>query len=320
MNNDSQSSLKKNLWEKMGKELESIGYPKNKISTKIQTTIEEKLEEKLGYPVKINNAHYYRIMAKHVWHNVEHSNSKKTTPPEGVKISSTTEYPEGTWYEIFELIRTVLKNNVATSEMIVEKLKFNRAGILKLKKSTVDADRNERLKHARKLIDSRRESVKIQIQKFYDTNDLEKVKTQLLKTIAEQEKLPMYFDDRMSITHFQKAMAKFAVDLGFYGNDIAKLLQITSKHMKINIYSNEAKQDNFLLLKWFDRCPDCGIQLSEFFESKISQFKKGTPIDYEDFEIDLLKPSSYQQEVIQLKKENFDLKQQVQELKQIAQV
>ena len=58
---------KRELWQKMGNELEIAGYPKDQIAKKIQTSIEEKLEAKLNQPVKINTAHYYQVMNENSW-------------------------------------------------------------------------------------------------------------------------------------------------------------------------------------------------------------------------------------------------------------
>ncbi len=239
----------------------------------------------------------------------------KSDPSRDLENGSTIEYPEGIEFEILNLLATISKNNITTFEKISDKLKFNKARILKIK---TDKVRQERMDRAKELIDTRRTAVQAQIQTFFGIYDLEKIKRQLKKRVAEQKKLAMYFDDRMSITSFQKVMAKFAVDLGYDQNEIAKFLQISSKHMKNNIYSEEAKQENLLLLRFFDRCPDCGIELSEFFESKIDQFKAGIPINYEDSEIELLKPTGYQKEIIELKKEVSNQKSYIQRLSSMA--
>ncbi len=311
INSDSQNSLKKTLWEKMGRELESVDYPRNQISKKIEHTIEEKLKESLGYPVKINTAYYYRIMAENKWQDTSFDRSNKIDPPEGASNSSITEYPEGIAFEILELCNIITKNNKINYENIINKTKFNENSILKLKKSTVDSDRRARLKDAKKLINTRRKAVERQVQKFFNDVDLEKIKTELSQTIAEQEKLAIYFNDRMSITLFQKVMARYAVDIGFEQNHIARLLNITSKHMKINIYSDETKEEHLLAIKWFDSCANCGVNLSEFYESKVKQFRKRKSLKFKNYEIDLLKTNSYQKQIISLKKENFDLKQKL---------
>ena len=91
---DQVQNTKREIWEKMGNELEIAGYEKDKISVKIQSTIEEKLETKLGYAVKINTAYYYRVMAKNTWQDQNHTsnnasgNQSETTPLGESKNSS----------------------------------------------------------------------------------------------------------------------------------------------------------------------------------------------------------------------------------------
>ncbi len=80
---------KKKLWEKMGSELEISGYPKYKISTKIQEVIEDKLETKLGYQVKINTAHYYRVMSKNEWQDSSYARNTNTVDPLGDQNNSS---------------------------------------------------------------------------------------------------------------------------------------------------------------------------------------------------------------------------------------
>lgn len=74
------STLKRDLWIKMGNELEIAGYPKNQISKKIQDTIEEELEKKLGHPARINTAYYYRTMASHSWQDEDFARHKSDPP------------------------------------------------------------------------------------------------------------------------------------------------------------------------------------------------------------------------------------------------
>ena len=77
---DSGDELKQDLWYKMGEELESNNFPKEKISQKIQNTIEEQLEKKLGYSVKINTAYYYRVMSKNNWQDSTLGRPRQTFP------------------------------------------------------------------------------------------------------------------------------------------------------------------------------------------------------------------------------------------------
>ena len=72
---DTDQNTKREIWEKMGNELEIAGFEKDKISVKIQSTIEGKLETKLGYSVKINTAYYYRVMAKNTWQDQNYTSN-----------------------------------------------------------------------------------------------------------------------------------------------------------------------------------------------------------------------------------------------------
>ena len=76
---DTDQNTKREIWEKMGNELEIAGFEKDKISVKIQSTIEEKLETKLGYSVKINTAYYYRVMAKNTWQDQNYTANNNTS-------------------------------------------------------------------------------------------------------------------------------------------------------------------------------------------------------------------------------------------------
>ena len=65
---DDTSRTKKDIWTKMGNELEISGYPKTDIARKIHTTIEEQLEKKTKSPARVDNAHFYSVMLKHKWY------------------------------------------------------------------------------------------------------------------------------------------------------------------------------------------------------------------------------------------------------------
>ena len=89
-----QPASKKDIWTKMGNEVEMAGYPKDKISQLIQTTVESKLSEKLGYPAKINTAHYYTVMQENGWTDQSYSHNKKTDPETESKNTSRTKNQE----------------------------------------------------------------------------------------------------------------------------------------------------------------------------------------------------------------------------------
>ena len=316
------TTLLRDYYVKCFEQAEADGVPKHRISETVKNTLNEiktkKVLEKNPNATKkeclINEAWYYQIAKKAGVTNPYYARHTKVDPATGSKNTSTKEKPEGVAFEILGLFTTISKNNTLLLTQVFEKLTFDKDAILRSKLGKTDEERAERLESARKLIEDRRQIVTEQLQNFFKTKDLKKVKPKLQQIIAEQKKLDTHFDDRMSLTHFQKVMAKFAVDLGYDKNEIARFLQITSKHMKVNIYADEVAHDLLLLLEWFDRCPGCGVMLSEIIESKIDDYKKGTPLTYEEYEIEPLKMTSYQKQYAKVKEDNRLLKLKLKEL------
>ena len=316
------TTLLRDYYIKCFKQAEADGVPKHRISETVKNTLNEiktkKVLERNPNATKkecfINEAWYYQIAKKAGVTNPYYARHTKVDPATGSKNTSTKEKPEGIEFEILELFGTISKYNASILAQIFVKTTFDKDAILRSKLGKTDEERADRLESARELIEGRRKIIKEQLEEFFKTKDLKKVKPKLQRIITEQKKLETYFDDRMSLTHFQKVMAKFAVDLGYDKNEIARFLQITSKHMKVNIYAEEVSHDLLLLLEWFDRCPGCGVKLSEIIESKIEDRKKEKPLEYFDYEIEPLKMTSYQEQYAKVKEDNRLLKLKLKEL------
>ena len=97
-----QPSSKKDIWVRMGNELEIIGWPKEKISQQIQHTVETKLAEKLGHSARINTAHYYTIMKENGWTEQSFNHSTKIDPETEAKNTSRVKNQE-----MVDLVKTI---------------------------------------------------------------------------------------------------------------------------------------------------------------------------------------------------------------------
>ncbi len=229
---------------------------------------------------------------------------RTTAPAKDTQVIEPVDVVE---YEIIQQLEIFCKLNLQTLRLMKSKLIYNKTQVLKQKHNAVDEIRDERIEEAQDVIRQRLAIVKKQMAKLAKPSP-ERFLRDLKKTIALQVATKRHFDDRLKITYFEKAMAHLAVNIGFEKNEIARWLGITSKHMKMSVLTElySDKESNVLkALDWFGRCPnpDCGISLKDYYESKIGDFQQGKPIsEAEDYEIELLKPSGYQAQVIKLKR------------------
>ncbi len=211
---------------------------------------------------------------------------------------------------VLDMLKQISNNNAELIRMLKRRLTYDPTVILALQKSNVDAVRAKRLKEAKTLIDRRRAVAKKTLGSLGGKRTLAK---NLKKTLAAQAKARQNLDDRLKITRFAAAMANLAVSLGYDKNDVARWLGVTSKHMKMSVLSERfnprgGRPSVLQTLDWFHRCPNpsCGVLLSDYFERRIPSFrgKKSDEIESaEDYEIELLKPTSYQAQILELLKE-----------------
>ena len=148
------------------------------------------------------------------------------------------------------------------------------------------------------------------VARSLDTMDADKIKNTELNQQAAYANL----DDRRRVSFMEKCMANAAIAIGYDRNTIAKVLHVTSKHMRQNI-SPDGHASYLEDLGWLGRCPNpsCGIDLREAVETIISQ--KGAVGDRADLTLadidpEPLIPTGYQKQYMILKVENRRLKQQ----------
>lgn len=314
---DSLFENKKTIYIKLANALIASGMEKKLVSREGKNLLEERLyeikykdSEILRDEVKLNAAHWYTVMRGIGCTDPAFARHTKLDTVSVSNNSSIKEFPEGIEFEILSLYNVISKNNQTINSNIFAKLTFDEGMILKTKSYNVDTDRRNRLTNAKNLIESRRVIAIEQIQKFYKDKDLKEVKKELQKIVSDQEKTSIYFDDRATLTHWEKIMGYVAVQLGYDQNNIAKILGVTAKHMKINICSKFASFELLKKLRWVQRCPnpDCGIELHEFLESKMNDFKNGKSINTDVFEIESLVVTGYQAENLRLVEEISKLK------------
>lgn len=206
--------------------------------------------------------------------------------------------PNEEYYKILELLVEISRNNRNNFDRLKKKIIYRPKRILRRREHLTDDERSNRLARARKVIEKRRKIVKEYIDKHgFTVKDLK-------RTLVTQKQAQEKFDDRKSIKEFEKAMAMYAVDIGFERTEIAQLLDITSKHMKDNIHGTDFKvrNHNLQFLDWFNCCPNCGVRVADILETKVDDFRNGVGIDYDDEELDLLKMTTYQKKIVDLNK------------------
>ena len=133
------------------------------------------------------------------------------------------------------------------------------------------------------------------------------------KTELAQQSAYSNLDDRRRVSFMEKCMANAAIAIGYDRNTIAKVLHVTSKHMRQNI-SPDGHASYLEDLGWLGRCPnpECGVDLREAVETVISH-KKGASGDRADLTLadidpEPLIPTGYQKLYMILKVENRRLK------------
>ena len=219
-------------------------------------------------------------------------------------------YPDGPEFKLLDLYEEISQNNIRIIKMIRKKTSINKTVMTKqIGKKNSEDEKEKRQNDIERLVHQR-----IKVLKD-DINLIDKPKTLLKKAnaiIVNQLYAMKYFDDRSSLLYWQKLMARLAVYIGYDQNTIARTVNISSKHMKLNIMDMLPGSDQLLHdIEWFDRCPnpDCGIILKDYFESKISDFRTGKKLDeIEDYELEPLILTGYQ-------KQNSELRQKIRELK-----
>ena len=171
---------------------------------------------------------------------------------------SEVQIPDGQEFEVLRRAKTISQNNIKIINMIKQKTNINYTVIAKQIKTRTQDSKDQRLDTIRKQTAKRIEVFGKAIKKIKPIKNLiggmDQIITAQLKTLRR-------FDDRASIIYFEKIMAHFAISMGYDRNDIARMLNITTKHIKINVLIEQATNLYLENLEWFGRYPnsDCDV-------------------------------------------------------------
>lgn len=226
-----------------------------------------------------------------------------TAPPNEIIESDSVAF------DILRAEKQYCQNLAALIDLILQKCSVNMTAIKNSLKNEAELRIQERIEKSKLLANKR---IQIVINE-YSNNPEAKLK-ELQQLITEQMRAKKKLNDRKKITRYEKVMAKLACSLGYHKNNVASILNITTKHIKNEILADvnpSSGGQNTLLEEfgWFGRCPntDCGIVLKDFYDEQIENYRKGTPID-DEFELEPLLSTGYAKELILAKEEIKKLK------------
>lgn len=213
--------------------------------------------------------------------------------------------PEGIEFDLLTYAKAISQNNIKIINMIRQKTNINYTAIEKQIRNKSSDSKEQRIEDIKKQSAKRIENFKKAVK------NPKKLESEMKKIIEIQLKALKRFDDRASITYFEKIMAYYAVTMGYDRNDIARMLNITTKHMKVNVLEQSATNMYLDTLKWLERCPnpDCGVNLKDTLEIVIHN--RGKPNLPASIDPEPLLPTGYQREVILLKAENKRLRRRL---------
>ena len=241
---------------------------------------------------------------------IEQADAVNTEEKQKSRQVSEVVIPKNIQYELLLMFEEIAYNNIKIIKMIRQKTSINKTILTKqTDKKLTQSEKDKRENDVETLVNKR---IKIVIDGINEMGNPGTILKDANGVITQQLQAMKYFDDRASLTHWQKLMAIFAVAIGYNQNEIAKTIGITAKHMKINVMEAKSGANTLLQdLNWVNRCPnpDCGIVMSDYVESKINNFKAGKSLgDIEDFELEPLLPTGYQKQVIVLQEKIRKLK------------
>jgi len=230
--------------------------------------------------------------------------------------------PQEIQFEYLKLIKELFSQNIHAIDTIIQKCTLD---ITSIKKQTTENKKRqapqvdyEKLFNSTKLLVDKR--VNIVLGELSDVNQAGITKTK--KSISDIIHSIKLLNDRTKITSYEKAVAKILINkFAFFVGDIAKILNITTKHVKNNILklnspSSVYAQDGILeQLDYLVRCTGCGLGVADHFEREYENFKKGKPIT-ENFELGSFALPTYAKQVIQLKQQLRKNRIQTQKLKE----
>ena len=310
--NNIKNDSAKERWLDLADRLVQLGTKKQDVSKTITRLVQKQMRQ-TDPEAKFNNSWFYTIMKQNGYTDQEYhvkeidrpipvTEDQKIVPPEEAPTKPDLVInPEGKGIAAINLMRKISFNNINNCNAILAKTTFHRQALLDQKKNEPDEVKEKFVNAQKQLIEKRLQVVNDNLN--VDHEELEKV-------IRHQKQSAVHLDDRSTITQWEKVMALLAIDLGYDRNEVARLLGITTKHMKINIVPEESKKHILQLLDWFKRCPGCGIQLADLFEGLIKSNVREVPKSIHK-DIEPLRITKYQNEVIQLKKKVKQLEKQI---------
>ena len=264
---------------------------------------------------RINRRQYYKVSSRLDFRDpaqvrtgeLAHQNNSSYISEEEVDQPTSEGY-----FMVLTKYLEIARNNVTNLENLIEKLTHDPATIARQKQDSVSAAIADRKADDLKLVTKRRTFVKKYVTEKI-TKGVKKYDAflkKLDKIISVQERTYDMWDDRVKLTAYQQMMAQVCIDGGYDMGDIARLLHVTSKHVKLNIYADRKPGDKLAMLEYFDRCPnpDCGIKLSEFLPVTIKAMKRGRLISVDKYDPEPLVETGYQKENLRLQRELLNLR------------
>ena len=307
----------KERWLELAERLEELGTEKRNISKLITRLVQKQMRQN-DPEAKFNNSWFYTIMKENGYTDQEYhtkeierpipaTEDQKTVPLETVaekpKPRDIIIRPSGKGIDALQQMKEISLNNIDNINKILAKTTFQPALLRDLKRNEPDEVQEKFLKSQKDLVDQRLDIL---------NSNKELIDFNMDSIIRKQKQVEVHLDDRVTVTQWEKVMALVAIQIGYDRNEIARLLGVTTKHMKINVVPEESKKHILQLLDWFKRCPSCGAVLAEFFEGLIKANAKDLPKDLIPDEIDHLRLTDYQNEIVKLKKQLRELKRKCQ--------
>ena len=302
----------KERWLELANHLQQLGTEKHDVSKTITRLVQKQMKTR-DPEAKFNNGYFYRVMKESGYTDQEYHTKEvdqirpeadqKTVPlepaPEKPAPRDITIKPSGRGIDAILLMKEISLNNINNINKVLVKTTFQPALLRDMKRDEPDSVQEKFLKTQKDLVDKRLEILN-------ESKELQDFNAQ--SVIRKQKQVEVHLDDRVTVTQWEKVMALLAMQLGYDRNEIARLLGVTTKHMKINIVPEESKKHILQLLDWFKRCPSCGSYLADFFEGLIKSKVTDLPKDLIPEDIDYLRLTDYQNENIKLKKQVRELK------------
>jgi len=239
----------------------------------------------------------------------------------GTTIKKVIE-PEGIEFELLLLIKEQYLQSVSAIDLCFKKCTIDKSAIEKQtilkssRRSSTQEDYTKLLNSTTTLADKRISIVRKELSLIATPSNIKQIKKTIAQLIYTKTKL----NDKTKITQYEKSLAKILIERFAYDHsDIAKILNINTKHVKNNIMQEEQsifhRIEVMKQLRFLERCPGCGVGIADNIEEKFQLFKAGKTIS-EDFDLENFALPSYAKQCDELLEKNRLLRKQIIELKQ----